>query len=29
MAVVALGYPAARTSGPKKLPLADVVRHID
>jgi nitroreductase len=29
MAVVALGYPATRTSGPKKLPLEDVIRYLD
>jgi nitroreductase len=29
MAVVALGYPAARTSGPKKLPLETLVRYLD
>ena len=29
MAVVALGYPAARTSGPKKLPLEALVRYLD
>jgi nitroreductase len=29
MAVVALGYPATSANGPKKLPLAEVVRHID
>jgi nitroreductase len=29
MAVVALGYPATRTSGPKKLPLDALVRYID
>jgi nitroreductase len=29
MAVVALGYPATRASGPKKLPLGPLVRYLD
>ena len=29
MAVVALGYPARATSGPRKRALEDVVRYVD
>ena len=29
MAVVALGYPAKTTAGPRKRALEDVVRYLD